>query len=327
MFPANVIRAIPRPTVEDVVSGGRAAMAAVPGGVSPGDQFEFSQQAATARREQQEQDAPIASFAGDLGGDVAALLLTKKPAQGTIRRIEDMIMNPRADDAAAGITRVIDEALKSRAVRLPTRGLARAAETGIEAAYLEAVSEAENDPMVAFGLGAAAQTLQSGSLAAMREMFKGGPGKGAVNLAITALATGGIWQMVKEATPGGRDRILESVETGFGKVTGTLAVGLLAGMAGGFRGRTGEWQQQIPDVMDAISATPRVAVLNLITKFADAPPEEQATFESVMDRLSRNPAYEGETDLERQIIGQLREAFPEEEPETRMTRRGTRPAQ
>ncbi len=142
-------------------------------------------------------------------------------------------------------------------------------------------------------------------------MTRGGIGPTATRFSIAALSTAGLWQMIKTASPGGRDRILESIETGYDKVTWALILGSLGAFVGG-RGRDSRLAEDIPNLVEAFTTIPRAGALQWLSRMVDAPEEEQAEFEQLLDRLQTDPEYEGETELERGFIAMLQDEIPDE---------------
>lgn len=316
MFPANVIRAIPRPTTDQVIAGGRAALAAVPGGVSPSDQYGFSIENANRLKEQQDREHPIAAGFGDIGGSIAMLLATKSPLQSTIRETEKRLTRKpdlffggaQTAEAVPGVSRVVQGALNSSLARYGARGGFRAAETGLEAAYMEVLNSAENDPILAAGLAAGGQVGASMSIEALKGAKNLIPGAPLLSLGVSALSTAGLWQMLKSATPAGRDRILESIESGYDKVTYAMILGALGGAIGA-RGRNSSLYEDFLPVSEAMMTVPRGTVLSLLSDFVDAPDEERSRFEETLDKIMNNADFEGVDEFEKGIVRRFREGI------------------
>ena len=314
MFPANVIRSIPRPTTNEVLAGTRAT-AFSPGFEGFRENFSTELEALEAADRQRIEAHPIASQLGDFGGLIASLLIARRPLQPRIRRIEDRIMNPRpapAVRASDNLLNDLDRAFRSSFVRLPARGLFRAGEAGLEAAFLEVLSASENDPMLAAGLAGGAQIASSNLFGGLKSLARGGPGSALTKFTAAAIATGGLWQMVKSATPGGRDRILESMESGFDKTTYAVLLGVL-GSAMGARGRGAQVSEPLQDIIEGFVTVPRAGVLALITEFADAPEEEQRLFETTLNKVLADPSYKGEGDREKALVERLRQQLEADE--------------
>lgn len=308
MFPANALRAIPRPRTNEVQAFGESMPAIFPGGDTWRGRYETRLGELDEQEAREAQLHPVASTTGDIAGSIASLLIGKKPLQPTIREVEKRIAGRSVFGAASqidsGMLRVVDRALSSQMIRRPIRGAGRAAETGLEAAVLEVLNDAENNPILAAGLASGGQMAASGFAQALQSMTKGGVGPTALRFSVAALSTAGLWQMVKSASPGGRDRILESIETGYDKVTYALMLGVLGAFVGG-RGRDSKLAEDIPNLVEAFTTVPRGATLEWLSRMVDAPEEEQEQFEGLLDRIQRDPDYEGETDFERDFIAQF----------------------
>lgn len=306
-FPASLLRSIPRPTTNQVVAGARAT---VDSPFFQGFQENFASELETleANDRQRVEEHPLASALGDFGGTVASLLVAKRPIQGGIRRVENRIMNPApvVSREAIKFTDDLNKAFRSSWVRLPARGIFRAGETGLEAAYLEVLSESENDPLLALALGAGGQVASSNLYGGLKSLGKGGPGSALTKFTTAAIAMGGLWQMVKSATPGGEDKILESIESGFDKTTYAVLLGVL-GSAMGARGRGAQVSEPLQEVIEGFTTLPRVGVLTLITEFAEAPEEDQQLFESTINKILADPNYQGTSDREKELVQRFRE--------------------
>ena len=140
----------------------------------------------------------------------------------------------------------------------------------------------------------------------VKGVFSGGPIAAGAKLALTAGAVMGLAQTFKSATPGGRDRILESAEFGFDKVALGLALGATGAVIGGGRVRDTRLAEDFPKIVDALATIPRGAALSVLTRWNDASPEEQARIEQALSTVMQDPDFRGETDLEREVIGALR---------------------
>lgn len=316
-FPASAIRAIPRPTSQEARAALSSAPALVPGGESPGDAYRRNLGAIEADEAQLREAHPIASGAGEISGDIATLITGRAPIANLVRRAEQRLV-PRAPDMffaevpgalEPGVRRTVDRALKSDASRRLARGAGRSVETGLEAAILEVVKGEDSDPLEAAAFAAGGQVVGSALLEGGRGLLSGGPLKAGAKISIAAASIAGMWQLGKSATPGGRDRILESIETGYSKVTYGLMLGAAAAMTGAGRGRGGQLAEDLPQVVDAIAAVPRGLSLSVITDIAKMDEQEQARVEAALNGLARNPEYEGKGDVERRVVERIRSAM------------------
>ena len=204
-----------------------------------------------------------------------------------------------------GTARLANRALNSKAMRTVARGAGRAAETGLEGAVLSILNE--QDPFEVAGYAAGGQMLGSAGLAGTKGLLRGGPLKAGAKIGMAAVATGSLVQLAKSATPGGRNFILESLETGFDKVKWGLAVGALGGMAGGGRLRGQRWAEDLPRLTDAMATLPRGAMISAIRQWRDADERgEGEAIERTLERLGADEFFGEET------TRQLRRAFEQE---------------
>jgi hypothetical protein len=95
--------------------------------------------------------------------------------------------------------------------------------------------------------------------------FKGG----FKTVAQAAIGTIAAFQVVKSATPGGKDYILETTESAFDKIAIFMALGVLASTAGYGRAK-GNFAQDMPLIADAITAVPRSAVASLFSEYTSS---------------------------------------------------------
>lgn len=292
-FPASALRAIPTPTVEGIASAASAAQGGV-GNLLQGQAPQFSQQFEQARNAQDEfigtlqSERPVASTAGEIGGDIATLLAARTPAIGGLARAEKTLDSPLASTLPPGILRLLDDTVKSPGLRRLARGAGRAVETGFEAAVLSALGD--GDPVSAGAFAAGAQAGGSLGLTVMGGLLEGGPTKAGTKLALAAAGTLAVIQFMKSATPGGRDRILESAETSFDKLALTIGLGTLAGMAGAGRGRGASrlTENLTPELTDNVIAAVRGVGLSGLKELTREDTDVE-TVERVMRELSKDP--------------------------------------
>jgi hypothetical protein len=173
------------------------------------------------------------------------------------------------------------------------RGGIRAGETSLEAGVLAAMKD--EDPINAMVLGFGGQIVGSAALKASQGLL----GNHGANLAVAGAATLALLQTFKEATPGGRDRILESSESAFAKLALLLGVAGLSSLAGAGRvgGPSGvgtTLRRTQPELADAITTIPRAGVLSLLGKVGqDA--QADAEVQLVLQQLADDPSYFGPT--------------------------------
>lgn len=287
----------PVPADESVLGlpSGREVMAGVsslPGilqGQAPSEAFG----AALADRQQIEESAPFAAAVGQLGGDAASLMSGRLPiraagAPSAVGQSGGLLDNTidqglsrfsanlgaKAAGAETGIARQAKEIVDSDFFRESARGFGRAAETGLEAAVLSAVQDA--DPIETAGIAAGGQLAASAGLATVAGMGDAvGPSRyGPVARRVIGLSiTAGIGGAVLAAL---QQNPVEAIENSFDKITAGLIVGAAATI--GKRPKSDGLLKNFPAIADTILAVPRAGMINL----AQAMAEDEPTQELVM---------------------------------------------
>jgi hypothetical protein len=311
--PAALLRAIPAPTVQGMAAAVRSAPSLMPGGETPQDAYARNRGAIAEEEAQRREAHPVASGAGDIAGDVATLIAGRAPFAKLVRKAEERLL-PKAADMSfgsmntiePGIRRTIDRALKAELPRRLARGAGRSVETGLEAAILETVKGENPDPLEAAAFAAGGQVTGSLFLEGGRGLLSGGPMKAGAKVALAAGSIAGMWQLVKSAAPGGRDRILESIEHGYDSVAFSVMLGAAASVAGAPRYRDTKLAEELPRIIDGLASTPRGVTLSLLTDFANADQSEQQRFENVLNNLARDPGFRGRDEKERKIVARIR---------------------
>jgi hypothetical protein len=212
---------VPRVTTGDVASGIRAVPRAIM-------QQEGLDEAFSAEQERQAQadaafseSSPVAAGLGEIAGDAATLLTARAPAAPALRRFTTP--TPRVPTAPVGtVKRGFQEFVSLPRFQSVERGLRRAAETGVEGAFIAALND--NDPASAALASAGAQS--AGSLALWLSS------KPLTRLAPTVLGTTIAVQMLRQATPGVQQNIFESLDISINKTLLILGTGLFAGLSG-----------------------------------------------------------------------------------------------
>lgn len=244
---------------------------------------------------------PTASALGQVAADVATIGLMRAPIAG-LRSMAHLSAAERANAIRAAASAAKDsgtltgwryaenipEAVKALTVNSAGFGnlmnlAGRAAETGIEGAILGALHD--GDPLQMGMFSAGAQAGSSLLLGGLGGLVGRGLGTTGLNIAAAAAGVGAIWQTMKSAVPGGKDFILESLESGFNKVALAAAAGMIAGAAG--LGRLPV--KSLPAVSDYFTSIPRAAMLSVIEDMANEPPVEM-----VMSKMKTDPFYFGQ---------------------------------
>lgn len=319
-FPASMFRAIPAPTVQEMGAGIRSLPALFPGGDSIGERYDESLAGINAERNLAEGANPISAFAGDVAGDVVSIVAGRTPFAGRINKAETAVAGKTPDLLFGTAARAVDSntqfflnrTVLSSPMRSLARGAGRTAEAGFEAAMLDVLHG--DDPLETAALAAGTQAGGSLLLNFSKSMVSGGAGQAGLKLGMAALAVGSTLQLMKSATPGGENSIIDSVQTGYSKVTWSLILGAMAGMAGAGRLRGGEWAERFPMMTDALSTVPRAAVISMMEDWRDAGDETRGQMEVVITQLTKDPAYFGTaatTQLQKALeSGSLSEALP-----------------
>lgn len=292
-FPAAALRAIPAPTVQGMAAAIQSAPSLMPGGESPGDAYARNRAAIDAEDLASAARHPVATSLGEIAGDVSSIMAGRLPFARGLGKLEkalageapQLFFGAAAPAARSNLGYVLDKTVASPAMRRLARGAGRSLETGVEAAVLDTMKG--DDPLETAYMAAVGQAGASGAIELGKLVWRH------PSLAMAGLAAASTIQVMKEATPGGRDRILESIESGFAKVTWSLAASVAAGAVGGGRLRGGEFAERFPKLADAISTLPRAGVLSMAQEWAKADPPTQEKMEMLTAKLASDPGYFG----------------------------------
>lgn len=309
-FAQYLLRGIPRPTVEGVSSALKSVPALVPGGETPGQAMDRNR-AQFQRDEFALREAhPTAAVAGDIGGDVLSLLLGRRStgADRLIQRAETRLAGHTGVDVAKSLADDINKKLTGPAMQRLARGGARSLEAGVEAAALDILKDPNADPVETAALAAGGQLVGSGTLGMAKGLLSGGPSSAGLKLTVAAVGAMGLIQTFKSATPGGRDRILESAESGFDKVMLTLGLGIGSAALGATRYGRGNTAlaDQTRAILDGLSTVHRGSTLSLLSDWTKGDSGDKATIERVLSAISSDPTYRGSTEREREIVSRIR---------------------
>ena len=256
-----------------------------------------TQQAITdAGREQ----FPMSALLGDAVGGAASLVGLRSPvaARSAISQL-DHVRNVQAAHTLAQrsfgavansptLSSAINEAFKrSTALRTISNRAGRAVEVGLEGATLAFLNGGDPLEIAAYGAGGqAAGSLLLGGLSAVSG--SGGLGSKGLRLMGAAAGMAGLIQLVKTATPGGENSVIESIKSGFEKVGLGLALGTISGIAGTGRGANSFPVRALPELADAITAIPRGAALSVLNEAM-----KDKNVEKVVNKLRSDPNYFG----------------------------------
>lgn len=175
----------------------------------------------------------------------------------------------------------------SKGDQVVLRALGRAAETGIEGAVISMMEDSDPTEAAAFYAGtqmagdAIAGTLKS---AISRDLTKT-----AANLGVLAFSAGSLVQLLKSGAPGGDDYILPSIESGFYKVAGALALSGAFHFVGGGRVQSDFLKNNAPILTDAWGSLRRGSVMSVIEEWKAADMAERNQIEWALQRVGANP--------------------------------------
>lgn len=289
---------LPVPTARDI-----RATADV---IETGKPFGEAKKAQIQREQTLAKEAPTGVTLGNLAADGVSILMGRKPfvRAAAKRRVEKRIIErldptsgvakhlkqareqlhavPR--DIQSKVIRNLKKPFKTEAFKKLSRGAGKAAEAGFEGAFLSMLHR--GDPFETAVYSAAAQAGGSTFLSLLPKS-KTGLGT-AASIGAAALAYTVYLQTFKSAAPGGKNRILESIESGFEHVTIAMALGLAVGIAGGGRLPRGSTWEDFPVAVDAVTTIPRGMVISMIEQAIN-----DNRIEPVLKKLSEEPNYFG----------------------------------
>ena len=310
-FPASALASIPRPKIADIGSAVRSIPSLVPGGEAPSESFQRESDRFASEKQAREQEHPTASNLGSIGGDVMSLLTGRLPFAKSIQRGEKALEAPvkLAFGSAVnktfepGAVRWANRVIDSPVFRKLARGTGRAAETGFEALMLDMVNG--DDLLETAGVAAGGQVAGSLMLSAGHGLTSGGFFKAGGKIAVTAASAAALFQIFKDVTPGGEDNFISSLEAGYEKVSLAILAGVVAGLAGSGRGRSGRFAEDFPKIMDSFAVVPRGAMISMLEEWRDSPPESQQKLELVTGKLIESPQFFGSAtaDLQKGMEG------------------------
>jgi len=224
---------------------------------------------------------PVGAGAGDVLSDIATVITGRAPlvtAQRASRLAKPPVKPTKIDP---GFKRWANTRINKMKDWLKTSGM-RIAETGLEGATLAALQD--EDPLAGAAFGAGAQSVGNIAQGVWDEI----PGKRpTIKLAVGGIAAGALWQVWKSMTPGGRDRILESEESGYQKMAALVAVGALTRMTGFSRPTT----RQLDDlgaVVDSWHTMRRSAVMSL---FSELENDDSGDMDRVMSQMFKDSSF------------------------------------
>jgi len=308
-FGRSLMRSIPRPTVEGITAGVKSIPSLLPGGETPSDamarnRLDFQREELAMR------DAhPAWARGGEIAGDVLSIIGARRVSglDDVIRRIETKFGTTIGINTAEGLASDINRKFMPTVRRLGRAGL-RATESGVEAAALDILKDPNADPLDTAAIAAGGQLVGSGALEGARGLLSGGPTAAGLKLSVAAVAAMGIIQTFKSATPGDRDRILESAESGFDKVAAMLGVGIGSAALGATRYGRGNvaLSDQTRVLLDGLATVHRGSILSVLSDWKQGSAEQRSSVEKTLAAMAADPYYRGETEKEREIVSLIR---------------------
>lgn len=309
-FPAASFRAGPSATAEDVLAAiatpARRVRSALDRRAS-GDRSPLTRDEASAQTQEDfqqaqfEQDARRAELLQQPGGmtgralgDATTLLAGRAPRAGRLaseRSAQRMALEQaavarnqlRIPEATREQTRDVltDKIIPaiSRTGGATQRGLGRVAEAGFEGALIAAMND--DDPVTSAGLAAGVQLGSSASLHLLSS-----PVKRLLPTIGAAWALHGIYQ---QFTPGERN-FFEQMDFAFDKVSAGVALGIMAGAAGGGRIR-GPVAERMPEIMDAVTSIPRGTGQSMLRQLAVSEEDGNSLPVSVLRKMGNDPEF------------------------------------
>jgi hypothetical protein len=309
-FAQHLLRSIPRPTVEGVSSAVKSIPSLLPGGEYPSEAMDRNR-AQFQRDEFALRDAhPVAAKVGEVGGDVLSLFLGRRSSgvDKLVRRVETRLAGKASVDVAETLADDLKKRFAGPAMQRLARGGVRSIEAGVEAAALDILKDPNADPVETAALAAGGQIVGSGTLQGAKGLLSGGPTSAGLKLTVAAVGAMGLIQTFKSAAPGGRDRILESAESGFDKVMLTLGLGISSAAIGATRYGRGNTAlaDQTRAMIDGLSTVHRGSTLSILSDWTKGDADDRAAIERTLTAVSNDPTYRGKTDKERELVSRIR---------------------
>lgn len=251
---------------------------------------------------QRREAAPGGAAAGDVLGDVASLVVARKPFVSASRRAriakgeQAPAAVPRSQTMDANWKRFLARQQEKYANWFRESGI-KITETGLEGAYLAAIQD--EDPVMGMAAGAGAQAATNFVERVWTDIpsfgMKPGITRAGVKAGITAFGIASLYQMFKELTPGGRDRILESEESGYKKAALTMAAGAML-HASGFGRASKQQLDELGMLADTWHSARRGSVLSLISEIEN---DDSGDVDRIWTKISQDPGYFGVTAMRR----------------------------
>jgi hypothetical protein len=233
---------------------------------------------------------PTSTFWGNVGGDVASIVAGRVPIASAVVKAAPtprMLARVRAQTEALppGPQRHFKRMMNMPFMSELKRGVTKAGEVGLEGATLALINQ--GDPISTGAWAAGGQAAGSLALSLIHHPVRG---LGALGAGIVG------WQMLKELVPGGRDRILESIEHVIKHATWGTVLGGAAGLlgAGRYRGSGlsktfgAEYARDLPKYAEGVNAALRANPISIIEQINNDMKAGKPILGPVLENLSNN---------------------------------------
>ena len=270
---------------------------------APKGEFEQTRDAMLEGYIQRREMFPAAAGTGDIIADAGSLYMVRAPGvnlQRLRRRNQELQPDTPMRKIDPGVKRFLDRKVTDLKDRFGKAGY-EIAETGAEGAVLAALQD--ESPVAGAAFGAGVQAINNIAVGVYEEVdtatgkmgFKPGMTRHGINAAIVATAGASLFQLVKELVPGGRDRILESEESGYAKAAAAMAAGAFT-VAAGFSRPSKMQLDDLGLMVDTWHSARRGAVMGTFNEIMN---DDSGDSERIMDQINRDASYFDTVPLER----------------------------
>ena len=261
-----------------------------------GEQFARYREDALEGYLQRREAQPVGAATGDVLADVATVATGRAPfVRGARnRRLAEMKKPapPAPTPMDPGFRKWANQKVEGYKDWFKESGY-RLGEAGLEGAVLSALQD--EDPVTGLAWGVGIQGVNNFANKAWTDMpdFGTKPGltQTGIKAGVAAFALASLFQMAKELTPGGRDRILESEESGYKKAAVTMAIAAMTNAAG-FNRPTKDQLDNLGMIVDTWHSSRRAATLSLIS---EAENDDTGDISRIWSKIYEDPMYFGET--------------------------------
>lgn len=253
-----------------------------------------------ALQQEGKEQSPIADTIGEGFGTALPMFRVKRQLveSDSVRQMKNL-MKQKGDDLArvAATEDTGDSALQflkvagakmatSKTDNIIMKSLGRAAETGLESAFISLMED--SDPAESAMFYAGTQIGGDAVAGLVKGLLKGDINQIGINVATGAFAAGALVQILKTGTPGGVDYILPSLESGFDKVlaAGALSVGFHLAGGGRVKGFTAANAETLADAWTSLR---RGTLMSIIEEYDAADLAERDQIEAILNQSMKAP--------------------------------------